>query len=142
MARKSAVAGQVKVGQDPWRAELRQARIKARLSRPAAAEASGIGQTTWANVEVGFARGQEHRAYRTTPETLAKMAATVGLDPRALVTAAFGEEAADTIAYEAHKVELPGRTTVYIVTVEGAMSTEEVAEAVRLAMLQQDALRR
>lgn len=123
--------------QAEWQLRLRRAREKAGLSREAAAKRSGVSAKTWSNVETGTASvgGAGRVRYSTTATTVARMARTVGLDPRKMVRAA-GLDPHD-IRDEMNLESIPGprgsAPGVRIILVPGAMGTDEVlAEIARV----------
>jgi transcriptional regulator with XRE-family HTH domain len=122
---------------EKWRTDIRDARMRQGLSRRQAALKAGISEGAWRNVETGqqHIAGVGARAYRTTPTTVAKMAAAVKLDPRAVVVAAGldpDEVYLDTVPGDAQQGD------VRIIVIRGTPTTDEVLEEVRRLLEGQD----
>lgn len=112
-----------------WRVRIRTSREREGLSRREAAKKAGLSEGVWRNVETGVQHvaGVGPREYRTTANTLARMAAAVRLDPVELVVAA-GLDPRDV------HVELapePEHSDVRVILVRGNPSTDEVLAEVR-----------
>lgn len=114
---------------DAWRVRIRQAREREGLSRRDAAKKAGLSEGVWRNVETGVQHvaGVGTRDYRTTANTVARMASAVRLDP----LEAVADAGLDVKDVHLDLVPDAERGDVRIILVRGNPSTDEVVAEVR-----------
>ena len=120
---------------DEYRRRLEAARRRRGLSQRKAAEAAGIHVNTWRNVVAGkhYVAGISGLTrYRTSPETLAKMAVAVREDAREIVELA-GLPTEDILELLDSKSVDDG-PRVAVVLVRDGTPADEVMEQVRKAL--------
>jgi transcriptional regulator with XRE-family HTH domain len=113
-----------------YRRTLRTHRKRLQLTQAAAAERAGLTGATWAYVERGhrYVQGKGMQPYNPSPETLAKMATAVGLDPRFLLMQAGmdpGQAGLETAVVQS------GTTKVALVVLAGELDAEALAARVQ-----------
>jgi transcriptional regulator with XRE-family HTH domain len=119
------------VATDDWRSRIRHARERAGLSRKEAARRAGLSEGVWRNVETGIQHvaGVGSRSYRTTANTVARMAAAVRLDPLETVRSAGLDP--DDVHVESIVADPASAGDVRVIVVRGNPSTDELLDEIR-----------
>lgn len=117
---------------EPWRADLKRARQKKRLSQEAAAKRANMSLSAWGGIELGYrpAEAGQIRRYRASANAVAAAAAAVGLDPLELVrSAGLDPERVDVDRLE----EIGDRvnTDVRIIMIRAGVDRAEALEQIK-----------